>query len=85
MSGSANSLVCADRTRHSADPEVATVLREGLLCLATKPTIGRGLVRLPVARRVVRRFVAGETATQALDVLERLEGHGLQTADGFRG
>jgi proline dehydrogenase len=61
------------------------VLREALLRLSTKPAIGRGLERLPVSRRVVRRFVAGETAAQALDVLEGLEAHGLQTAVTYLG
>jgi proline dehydrogenase len=38
-----------------------------------------------VSRRVVRRFVAGETAAHALDVLERLEARGLQTAVTYLG
>jgi proline dehydrogenase len=61
------------------------VLRETLLRLSTKPAIGRGLERLPVSRRVVRRFVAGETAAHALDVLERLEAGGLQTGVTYLG
>jgi proline dehydrogenase len=61
------------------------VLRDALLRLSTKPAIGRGLERLPLSRRVVRRFVAGETPGQALDVLERLEASGLQTAVTYLG
>ena len=61
------------------------MLRDTLLRLSTKPAIGRSLERLPVSRRVVRRFVAGETATQALDVVEGLEAQGLQTAVTYLG
>jgi proline dehydrogenase len=38
-----------------------------------------------VSRRVVRRFVAGETAADALLVLRRLEASGLQTAVTYLG
>jgi proline dehydrogenase len=71
--------------RHSEDPEVAIVLRDTLLRLSTKPAIGRSLERLPVSRRVVRRFVAGETAAQALDVVAGLEARGLRTAVTYLG
>jgi proline dehydrogenase len=40
---------------------------------------------MPLSRRVVRRFVAGATAADALDILERLEGRGLQTAVTYLG
>jgi proline dehydrogenase len=61
------------------------VLRDVLLRLSSKPVIGRGLERLPVSRRVIRRFVAGETPAQALDVLQRIEASGLQTAVTYLG
>jgi proline dehydrogenase len=61
------------------------VLRDTLLRLSTKPGIGRGLERFPISRRVVRRFVAGETPTQALDVLAGLEASGLLTAVTYLG
>ena len=61
------------------------MLREALLRLSTKPAIGRGLERLPLSRGVVRRFVAGETAADALAVLERLEASGLETAVTYLG
>ena len=61
------------------------MLRDVLLRLSTKPGIGRGLERFPISRRVVRRFVAGETPAQALDVLARLEASGLQTAVTYLG
>ncbi len=61
------------------------MLRDTLLRLSTKPGIGRGLERFPISRRVVRRFVAGETPTQALDVLAGLEASGLLTAVTYLG
>jgi proline dehydrogenase len=61
------------------------VLRDALLRLSTHPAIGRGLERLPVSRRVVRRFVAGETAADALLVLRRLEASGFETAVTYLG
>ena len=61
------------------------MLRDTLLRLSTKPAIGRSLERLPVSRRVVRRFVAGETVAHALDVVEGLEAQGLQTGVTYLG
>ena len=61
------------------------MLREALLRLSTRPAIGRGLERLPVSRRVVRRFVAGETPADVLPVLQRLEAGGLLTAVTYLG
>jgi proline dehydrogenase len=71
--------------RDTPRPEVAIVLRDALLRMSTRPGIGRGLERFPLSRRVVRRFVAGETTADALAVLERLEGEGLQTAVTYLG
>jgi proline dehydrogenase len=61
------------------------VLRDALLRLSTKPGIGRSLERFPASRRVVRRFVAGETPAQALDVLAGLEARGFLTAVTYLG
>ena len=61
------------------------MLRETLLRLSISPAIGRGLERLPVSRRVVRRFVAGETPADVLPVLQRLEAGGLLTAVTYLG
>lgn len=69
-----------------ASPEAsATVLRDVLLRLSTRPAIGRRLARLPLSRGVVHRFVAGETPAEALAVLERLEQAGLETAVTYLG
>ena len=61
------------------------MLRDALLRLSSKPRIGRGLERLPVSRKVIRRFVAGETPAQALDVLAQIEARGLLTAVTYLG
>ena len=61
------------------------MLRDALLRLSSKPRIGRGLERLPVSRKVIRRFVAGETPAQALDVLAQVEAGGLLTAVTYLG
>jgi proline dehydrogenase len=61
------------------------VIREALLRLSTRRAIGQALERLPLSRRVVRRFVAGETAADALGVVQRLEARGLLTAVTYLG
>jgi len=61
------------------------VLRDILLRLSTKPAIGRGLDRLPISRRFVRRFVAGETVEDALAVLARLHADGFHSAVTYLG
>ncbi len=61
------------------------MLRSLLLRLATKPAIGRGLARVPISKRLVRRFVAGERAGDALDVLGRLDAEGLLSAVTYLG
>jgi proline dehydrogenase len=42
-----------------------------------RPALRRAVVGTPVTRRVVERFVAGETLPEALDVVTRLTGEGL--------
>jgi proline dehydrogenase len=59
--------------------------RDVLLRLATRPELGRGLTRLPATRRLVRRFVAGETAAEALAVLADLDAQGFHTAVTYLG
>jgi len=55
------------------------------LQLSTRPAVGRALGRLPLARRLVRRFVAGERPEDALAVLARLQADGLDTAVTYLG
>jgi proline dehydrogenase len=60
-------------------------LRTLLLGLATRPRIGAWMDRLPVTRRFVRRFVAGTTADEALDVIAALNTQGLMGAVTYLG
>src|SRR5262245_559122 len=60
-----------------AAPERA--LRQFLLWLSRRRSIGRLATRLPITRSMVARFVAGETLAEALDALERLRAAGLRT------
>jgi proline dehydrogenase len=61
------------------------VLRSLLLHLSTKPAIGETLDRFPASKRLVRRFVAGETVEDALAVLARLDAEGLESAVTYLG
>jgi proline dehydrogenase len=54
-------------------------LRTGLLKLSRRRALGRLATRLPIARDMVRRFVAGETLDEALGALERLRDRGFAT------
>ena len=56
-----------------------------LLWLSHRPAVGRRLQDLPVARRVVRRFVPGETAEEAVGVLELLSAAGHLSAVTYLG
>jgi proline dehydrogenase len=56
-----------------------------LLALSRQPTLGAAMDRLPLTRRFVRRFVAGETAEEALRVITGLEAGGLLTAVTYLG
>ncbi len=48
-----------------------------LLGASRRPALRRALVGTPVTRRVVDRFVAGETLPEALEVVTRLTGEGI--------
>jgi proline dehydrogenase len=54
-------------------------LRSGLLVLSRRRALGRLATRLPIARDMVWRFVAGETLDEALVALERLRAAGFRT------
>jgi proline dehydrogenase len=60
-------------------------LRTVLLALSTRPRIGQWMERLPATRRLVRRFVAGSTADEALAVIERLSAGGVMGAVTYLG
>ncbi len=61
------------------------MLRALLLYLSTKPHLGRALARLPLTRRLVRRFVAGTTPDAAFPVVERLQDARLLSAITYLG
>ncbi|HXG16680.1 MAG TPA: proline dehydrogenase family protein [Calidithermus sp.] len=60
-------------------------LRSALLALSTRPAIGARLERWPATRHLVRRFVAGRSADDALAVIERLNGAGIRGAVTYLG
>jgi len=60
-------------------------LRGLLLWLSNRPANGQRLDCLPLSRRVVRRFVAGETVDDAVAALSRLDGTGLLSAVTYLG
>lgn len=61
------------------------ISRTLLLALSTQAGIGRLLDRVPATRRLVRRFVAGPRAEDALAVLSQVAGRGLAGAVTYLG
>jgi proline dehydrogenase len=61
------------------------MMRAALLALSARPGLGRALNRLPLTRRLVRRFVAGTELEDALTVIQRVNDGGLSTAVTYLG
>ncbi len=61
------------------------MMRALLYALSTRPSIGAWLSRLPATRRLVRRFVAGTTADEALAVIADLNARGIAGAVTYLG
>ena len=61
------------------------MMRAFLLALSSRPALGRAMDRMPLARRLVRRFVAGTRPADGLDVVRRLNAGGLDTALTYLG
>lgn len=61
------------------------MMRAALLALSARPGLGRALDRLPLTRRLVRRFVAGTEFEDALTVIQRVNDGGLSTAVTYLG
>lgn len=61
------------------------MMRAALLALSVRPGLGRALNRLPLTRRLVRRFVAGTELEDALTVIQRVNDGGLSTAVTYLG
>src|SRR3954451_19355501 len=58
-------------------PEVSVVLSKALLAASRRPGLRRAVVGMPATRRVVDRFVAGETLDDALVVVRTLTDRGI--------
>jgi len=61
------------------------MLRGLLLRLSERRAIGEVLARLPLTRRLVRRFVAGTRVEEAFAVIERVNAEGLLAAVTYLG
>jgi proline dehydrogenase len=61
------------------------VLRRALLAASASTRIRELITTMPVTRDVVSRFVAGDTAEQAMGVIERLLADGLLTTIDYLG
>lgn len=61
------------------------MMRAMLLALSSRPALGRALERMPLGRRLVRRFVAGTRLADGLDVIRRLNAQGGDTALTYLG
>ncbi|MDW8396666.1 MAG: proline dehydrogenase family protein [Anaerolineae bacterium] len=64
---------------------LATVLQRLLLALSRAEWAQRAITRVPVTRRVARRFVAGETLEAALEAIQALNRLGLRATLDFLG
>ncbi len=53
------------------------ILRDLLLALSTNSVVQQFIVRFPLSRRVTRRFVAGETLDEAIQVVRKLNAQGI--------
>ena len=54
-----------------------SVLRDMLLAMSTNSLMRDFVVHFPLTRRVTRRFVAGETLEEAIEVVKKLNAQGL--------
>ncbi len=54
------------------------IMRDVLLALSTNALMHRLVVGFPLSRRVARRFVAGETLDEAIQVVKKLNAQGLK-------
>ena len=66
-------------TSTSRDPIPTRALRATFIWLSHRKVLGRLSTRIPVTRPMVRRFIAGESLTEVLPSLERLQAEGFGT------
>ena len=65
--------------RSAASELAERAMRSVLLSLSHRKSLGRLATKVPVTRRMVGRFVAGETMEEALPAIERLHDQGMRT------
>lgn len=53
------------------------VMRTALIALSRNKTLQNLIVRIPISRKMARRFVAGETLEEAIEVVRRLNHQGM--------
>ncbi len=53
------------------------VMRTALIALSRNKTLQNLIVRVPVSRKMARRFVAGETLEEAIEAVRQLNGQGM--------
>jgi proline dehydrogenase len=73
------------RQEHGSSLEVTAVLRQALLALSASTQARQLIMSNPLTRDVVARFVAGETAADALAVTGKLIADGLDVSIDFLG
>lgn len=54
------------------------ILRDTFLAMSTNTTVHKAVVGFPLSRRVTRRFVAGETLDEAIQVIRKLNQQNLK-------
>ena len=64
---------------------MAYLLRQPILLLSRSAQVRDLLVKAPLTRSVVQRFVAGTSATDALDAVRELRAHGMQVTLDYLG
>jgi proline dehydrogenase len=61
------------------------VFRDAFLALSTNPAAHKMVVGMPIARRVTRRFVAGETLADAVNAIKQVNTSGMQATLDYLG
>jgi proline dehydrogenase len=61
------------------------MLKQSLLFLSESPAARRIITGTPVARRIAKRFVAGETLTEAMETARTLNGSGMSVSLDYLG
>ncbi len=64
---------------------MSMAMRRGLLWLAGNESIRQFLTRSPISRQIAKRFVAGDTAEEALDITARINAKGMAVALDYLG